>query len=300
MNTLNYVHKDSGFTVTVLSETPNSVSFAPKGGGVVYRIQKALFQLNFEPAPVTKPAWSKALFGFESDDDDEATYSGYTDGKLWNGWECPWFALDEAQQIVADCPHTGSTYNPDRDCFEQRDYAADQYEAYELPAQSILFDGKYIRVYVVVDGWGWEEARDQPARKTPGYFSMPITREWSAKLFLQFLYDDGLLFHPEDDPAEVSNDGVPLFTDDEVGLLRLRMGEVHQHLKDPCAWALWLDKRFEITWADDGTSAEYPASWFSEGNGFAADDQRAMDGMRVGDTLHLGDPGELVSIRRTR
>lgn len=298
---MNYVNKSNGFAVTVLSETPNSVTFAPKGGGFVYRIPKALFQADFNPEEVKEPTWRKAWFTW---DGAEQKWEGYTAGQHWNGWELPLFTLEVAQDIAAlTQAEEGDriVYDPDNDCFIHTNCG--DTEGYPQLAPSVLIEGRYVRLYAVADGWCWEEARDQPARKIPDYFSLPITGERDAELFLQFLYEDGLLFHPEDDPAEVSNYGVPLFTDDEVGLLRSRMREVHWYLNDPCAWALWLDKRFEITWVEgygeyDGTSEEHPASWFNEDKGFAADDQRAMDETLVGDTLHLGAPWALVSIRR--
>lgn len=297
---MNYAHKDNGFTVTVLSETPNSVSFAPKGGGFVYRIPKALFQFDFEPQEEWEPTWRSGLFELE---EGVRVWEGYTDCRKWNGFECPWFTLPVAQLLLSceTFPTEGSytAYDPDKDCF----YHVELGERFDMRAQSIKVDDEYLRVYEVSDGWCWYEAK--PQRKTPDYFSLLITGERSAKLFLQLLYEDGLLFHPEDDPAEISNEGFPLFTDDEVELLRLRMGEVHQHLQDPCAWALWLDKRFEITWVEGygayaGTSEEHPASWFNAVRGFDVDDQRALDLIGVDDTLSLGAPWQLGSIRRTR
>lgn len=301
---MDYVHKDNGFAVTVLSETPNSVSFAPKGGGFVYRIPKALFQLDFEPQEVKEPTWRRGLFELE---EGVRVWEGYTDCRKWNGFECPWFTLPVAQLLLSceTFPTEGSytAYDPDKDCF----YHVELGERFDMRAQSIKVDDEYLRVYEVSDGWCWYEARprEQPERKTPDYFSLPITGERDAKLFLHLLSEDGLLFHPEDDPAEISNGGVPLFTDDEVDLLRRRLAEVHLHLHDPCAYILWLGKRFEITWEEgygehDGKSEEHPATWFNYDNGFDDEDLRSMDETLVGDTIHLGAPWALVSIRRTQ
>lgn len=243
MNTMNYAHKDNGFTVTVLSETPNSVSFAHKGGGFVYRIPKALFQFDFEPQEEREPTWRGGLFELE---EGVRVWEGYTDCRKWNGFECPWFTLPVAQLLLSceTFPTEGSytAYDPDKDCF----YHVELGERFDMLAQSIKVDEEYLRVYEVSDGWCWYEARPrEPVRQTPEYFYWPVLNEWSARFFLKFLHEDGLLFHPEDDPAEISDKGVPLFTTHEVDLLRLRMAGVHRHLKDPCAYALGLIRKGE-------------------------------------------------------
>ena len=35
-------------------------------------------------------------------DCNEKNYEGYTDGRLWNGWECPWFTKEVADEMMAD------------------------------------------------------------------------------------------------------------------------------------------------------------------------------------------------------
>jgi hypothetical protein len=35
-------------------------------------------------------------------DTNEKTYEGYTDGTLWNGWECPWFTKEVAEEMMRD------------------------------------------------------------------------------------------------------------------------------------------------------------------------------------------------------
>jgi hypothetical protein len=36
-----------------------------------------------------------------SDAADRPTFVGYTNGRHWNGWECPWFTLEIAEQMFA-------------------------------------------------------------------------------------------------------------------------------------------------------------------------------------------------------
>lgn len=36
-----------------------------------------------------------------ADDDERYTFDGYTNGRRWNGWECPWFSIGIAEQMFA-------------------------------------------------------------------------------------------------------------------------------------------------------------------------------------------------------
>ena len=54
------------------------------------------------------------------------------------------------------------------------------------------------------------------------------------------LRDEGLLFHPEDDPASIvrSLNGAPVFAPDDVPHIRARIDECFALLDDPCQVAL--------------------------------------------------------------
>jgi len=72
------------------------------------------------------------------------------------------------------------------------------------------------------------------------YFKVHIHGENQAKEFLDRLYKDGLMYHPEDDAHEIiTNEGM-LFTADEADLLNERMDEVWGILDDPCEYVLKL------------------------------------------------------------
>ena len=74
------------------------------------------------------------------------------------------------------------------------------------------------------------------------YFLTPINRESDAESFFFCLYQDGLLFHPEDNPSEVINSrsGHLLFTDQEAVALRERIEEAYSVMDDPCEFILSL------------------------------------------------------------
>lgn len=71
------------------------------------------------------------------------------------------------------------------------------------------------------------------------YFLTPIKSFADAEGFFFCLYQDGLLFHPEDDPSIVVNQsGHLLFTDPEALILRQRIDEVYEVMDDPCEFIL--------------------------------------------------------------
>jgi len=72
------------------------------------------------------------------------------------------------------------------------------------------------------------------------YFMIHIHREDQAKEFLDKLYEDGFMYHPEDDAHDIINDKGELFTADEANLLNERMDEIWEILDDPCEYVLEL------------------------------------------------------------
>jgi hypothetical protein len=70
------------------------------------------------------------------------------------------------------------------------------------------------------------------------YFLDPIKSESDSEGFFFCLYQDGLLFHPEDDPANVVDKNGRIFTDFEALLIRQRIDEVYEFMDDPCKFIL--------------------------------------------------------------
>lgn len=70
------------------------------------------------------------------------------------------------------------------------------------------------------------------------YFSSPIKSEADAEGFFFCLHQDGLLFHPEDDPSTVINGQSRIFTDEEALLIRQRIDEAYEVMDDPCHFIL--------------------------------------------------------------
>lgn len=67
-------------------------------------------------------------------DTNEKTYEGYTDGTLWNGWECPWFTKEVAEEMIRDFIKEGgkAEYNSETDSYV---FQAEEWD------QADIFDG---------------------------------------------------------------------------------------------------------------------------------------------------------------
>ncbi len=74
------------------------------------------------------------------------------------------------------------------------------------------------------------------------YFLTPIKSESEAESFFFMLHQDGMLFHPDDDPSTVINgqSGEMLFTDLEVPLIRQRIDEAYEFMDDPCDFIITI------------------------------------------------------------
>lgn len=87
-------------------------------------------------------------------DTNEKTYEGYTDGTLWNGWECPWFTKEVADEMMADLRNEGveTEYCEKTDSYIIKD------DNNETPD---VFDGAYVKTkdgvlhLYPVGAWCW-------------------------------------------------------------------------------------------------------------------------------------------------
>jgi hypothetical protein len=70
----------------------------------------------------------------------------------------------------------------------------------------------------------------------------PLTSFADCEGFFFCLDQDGLLFHPEDDPASVINDQGQLFNHEDVKALRQRIDEVYEFMDDPCEYILSMNE----------------------------------------------------------
>ena len=69
-------------------------------------------------------------------------------------------------------------------------------------------------------------------------FLTPIKSESDAEGFFFCLHQEGLLFHPEDDPASVINANGRIFNDEEANAILQRINEAYEFMDDPCEFIL--------------------------------------------------------------
>lgn len=70
-------------------------------------------------------------------------------------------------------------------------------------------------------------------------FNKPITSENDAEQFFYDLFNENLLFHPEDDPATIINhDKKHIFSRNECILINQRIKEIYQYMDDPCEFII--------------------------------------------------------------
>lgn len=89
-------------------------------------------------------------------------YDGYTDGSLWNGWECPLFTKEVADQIAMEVNdgYSTMTYNKVNDCFIYNGYRNEEPD---------IFKGKDIHgkhLYPIGTAyWMWDKANEKEEGK---------------------------------------------------------------------------------------------------------------------------------------
>lgn len=86
---------------------------------------------------------------------EECKYMGFTQGQYWNGWECPYFTLEVAQQVAKDFSVFDDKliYDEKSDSFI---YSTEDYPEGEFDTFSpVIIDGK--KLYPIgAFSWCWE------------------------------------------------------------------------------------------------------------------------------------------------
>lgn len=80
-------------------------------------------------------------------------FPGITDGRLWNGWACPWFRLETMSEIarwVEDGINDPIEIDGER-IFEV-------YETERIELETMVVDGVK---YYQISGWCWDEEVDE-------------------------------------------------------------------------------------------------------------------------------------------
>lgn len=91
--------------------------------------------------------------------ESEQYYEGYTDNRLWNGWECPWFTKEVADRMIDDLNKDGvlSTYNTEADSYTVNFEDLDTTDIFEGRDMETV-DGTLHLYPIGAWCWVWDEA----------------------------------------------------------------------------------------------------------------------------------------------
>lgn len=106
--------------------------------------------------------YTKGEFFLDAVDDE--TFSGFTAGNTWNGWECPLFPLVEADRIAAAFREMGFdvTYDEGVDAFSFTEEGFGHEETEEYIGMDIPVSDATVRVYPIgTNVWTWETAEPE-------------------------------------------------------------------------------------------------------------------------------------------
>lgn len=126
----------------------------PLGGGFQRSVPVSA-QANLRAIPqeeIDSAPFRKTRFYIDGVDMD---FEGFTNDRLWNGWQTPRFTRSEAERVIAALGGGTARYNQRRDEFVTR--IADEDEMW--PAETItIADGEEITVYPIgASSWCWDE-----------------------------------------------------------------------------------------------------------------------------------------------
>jgi len=102
---------------------------------------------------------------FYLDADPDTSYQGYTAGQTWNGFACPYFELQVAQEVAqayvemhAEGPGRPRKveYDPENDCFRFYEPAYDDWEEV-----SALIVGEKKLYPIGAFSWAWHEVNSE-------------------------------------------------------------------------------------------------------------------------------------------
>ena len=131
----------------------------PLGGGVQYFFKSSTekrFRIVSEDEK-RKPIWKRSKFCIDGID---GNFEGWTDGRLWNGWEMPRFEFAMAQKFIAALNQSDAHHDSSRDAFITKSPDGEE-EVWAAEMLQIL-GGQTVKAYPVGSGaWCWEEVLDE-------------------------------------------------------------------------------------------------------------------------------------------
>jgi hypothetical protein len=148
--------------VQVISRTAEEVAFFPVGGGFQYHMLAGQFDATHREVTSGEydaPLAYAATYGI---DDVIEDLPGYSFGRRWNGWACPYFPKESCDRI-AQAIGKGAHFDADAEAHViPYDTDSDQPKEFDrYPAQTIRVEGQELKVWAIGNGcWTWEEQRE--------------------------------------------------------------------------------------------------------------------------------------------
>lgn len=142
------------YPTDAIIESSDGICF-PLGGGFGFRLKDRSFFREVTQEELAARHYRPAQYSI----DGGQAYSGHSTGRRWNGWECPLFTREVAEQILSDAG-LKFDYLAESDQFRVlNEYAHPEEDPCEY-AQGIEHAG--VRLYPIMDGWCWDEVTGEP------------------------------------------------------------------------------------------------------------------------------------------
>lgn len=145
--------------IEVLGRERDEVRFFPAGGGREFRMSAFEFDVTHRQVRADELESPCAYAAVFSIDDLFEGLVGYSFGRRWNGWACPYFPKESCDRIIAAIGK-GARFDTEADAYvvpyDDGSDKSTEFDSY--PAQIIEVDGHDVKVWPIGSGcWTWNE-----------------------------------------------------------------------------------------------------------------------------------------------
>lgn len=155
----------------------------------------------------------------------DGVFSGFSNGRTWNGYECPFFNEKECERVISAFNKANENYYLEAERTSNGELVSVGLFCIEDSSENDVYHPLLAgseRVFPIGSGFFiWE--------KIPNPVYLETIEDWEdAKVFFQALVDSNSVFHLEEDPREIYkiDSGERLFTESEADAIRQRQDEI--------------------------------------------------------------------------
>ncbi len=166
-----YLHKtapqDAAHAMRLIERNDDRITFAPYHGGMALSMTSEVFSRDFRAVELASLyVFRPAAFSAESD----IEFHGYTNGRVWNGWACPWVIKEVAIDVLGrGCDGESLIFSQDGDTLRVIDSSYPG-EHIDLTPQEIAIEGQTLKLWNLGElGWCFTES-EQKYLAFPGSF----------------------------------------------------------------------------------------------------------------------------------